>query len=114
MFIRKTLFVAVALALPATAAFAQMAGDVGYCKALSAKYREISQGASPSGAAADAMASCDAKPTAGIPVLERALTDAKVSLPPRPMAFNPKAYPTVADCMTAAYAAKVPLAQCGK
>jgi hypothetical protein len=113
MFIRKTLFVAVALALPAAAAFAQ-SGDVAYCKALSAKYREINRAASPSGAAADAMASCDANPKAGIPVLEQSLNDAKVSLPPRPMAFNPKAYPTVADCMTAAYAAKVPLAQCGK
>jgi hypothetical protein len=113
MFIRKTLIVAVALALPATAAFAQSA-DTAYCQALSAKYRDINRGASPSGAAADAMASCTANPAAGIPVLEKSLTDAKMPLPPRPMAFNPKAYPTVADCMTAAYAAKVPLAQCGK
>jgi len=111
MFMRKILSVAVALALPATAAFAQSA-DTSYCNALSAKYRDINRGASPSGAGADAMASCAANPSAGIPVLEKALTDAKTPLPPRP--FNPKAYPTVADCMTAAYAAKVPLAQCGK
>jgi len=111
MFIKKALIVAMALALPATAAFAQSA-DTTYCNALSAKYRDINRGASPSGAGADAMASCATNPSAGIPVLEKALTDAKMPLPMRPMAFNPKAYPSVADCMTAAFAARVPLAQC--
>ena len=111
MSIRKSLFVAVLLALPAPAAFAQSA-DVTYCKQLSSLYREINRGASPSGAGADAMSQCDNNPSAGIPTLEKALTDAKVSLPPRPMAFNPKAYTNVSDCLTAAYAAKAPLNLC--
>ncbi len=113
MSIRMSLFVAAALALPTAAAFAQSADDVSYCNALSASYRTVNRGASPSGAGADAMAQCASNPSAGIPVLEKALMDAKVSLPPKPMAFNPKAYPNVADCLTAASAAKAPLNLCG-
>jgi hypothetical protein len=112
MSIRMSLFVAVALALPTAAAVAQSADDVAYCNALSASYRTVNRGASPSGAGADAMAQCASNPGAGIPVLERALTDAKVSLPPRPMSFNPRAYPNMADCLTAAAAAKAPLSAC--
>jgi len=113
MMLKRALFVAVALALP-TAVFAQSADDVAYCKALSAKYREVNRGNDPQGAGATAMAACDTNPGAGIPFLEKSLTDAKMPLPPRPMAssFNPKAYTNTAECLTAAYAAKAPLNLC--
>jgi hypothetical protein len=114
MFMKTSLMVAagVALALPFGAAFAQSA-DVAYCKQLSSLYREVNRGADPTGAGAQAMSTCDTNPGAGIPYLEKSLTDAKVSLPPRPMAFNPKAYTNMADCLTAASAAKAPLSACG-
>ncbi len=70
-----------AIALP-MAAFAQSA-DAKYCEALSVAYRKLNT-ASDSGAAADAMANCKAGNTAaGIPVLEKALKDQKVTLPSR-------------------------------
>jgi len=113
------LAVGVAMGLPLAAAFAQ-SDDVSYCKQLSASVRTVTRGNAPSGATADAMAQCDFNPGSGIPVLERVLTDAKVSLPPRggsmappPSAFNPKAYRSAAECLTAASAAKVPLSVCG-
>jgi len=114
MLMKTSLIVAagVALALPFGAAFAQSA-DVAYCKQLSSLYREVNRGADPTGAGAQAMSQCDTNPGAGIPYLEKSLTDAKVSLPPRPMAFNPKAYTNMADCLTAASAAKAPLSACG-
>ncbi len=115
MLIKKSLFMAVgmALAVPAGAAFAQSGDAVSYCKSLSATVRTINRGADPQGSVANAMAQCDANPNAGIPVLEQTLRDAKVSLPPRPMSFNPKAYSNVADCLTAASAAGAPLSACG-
>ena len=65
------------------AAFGQSA-DAKYCESLSMKYREISSFQSDS-AQAVAIAKCKAGDTAaGIPVLEKALKDAKVTLPPRP------------------------------
>jgi hypothetical protein len=80
--IHTSLFCALGLALP-LGAFAQ-SGDVAYCKALSAKYEEyVGKGATPSGAIADARAQCAAGNTAGIPVLEKALKDNKINLPPR-------------------------------
>jgi hypothetical protein len=103
--------VGVALALP-FGAFAQSA-DVTYCKQLSSLYREVTRGNDPTGGGAQAMSQCDSNPAAGIPFLENALTNAKVSLPPKPMTFNPKAYTNVADCLTAAAAAKAPLNLCG-
>jgi hypothetical protein len=64
------------------AAFGQSA-DAKYCEALSMKYREVSSFQSDS-VEAVAMAKCKAGDTAaGIPVLEKALKDAKVPLPPR-------------------------------
>ena len=66
----------------------------------------------------DALVGCNSNPSASIPVLERVLTDNKVSLPPRPgmaapmPAFDPKAYCNTAECLTAAYAAKAPLNLC--
>ena len=114
MLMKTSLIVAagVALALPFGAAFAQSA-DVTYCKQLSSMYREVNRGADPTGAGAQAMSQCDTNPGAGIPYLEKSLTDAKVSLPPKPMTFNPRAYTNMADCLTAASAAKAPLNLCG-
>jgi hypothetical protein len=60
----KLLIACFALTLPVTA-FAQSA-DAKYCQAL-----------------ADDVAKCQAGDTSGIPVIERALKDAKVELPPR-------------------------------
>jgi hypothetical protein len=75
------LAVCVSLALP-FAAMATMT-DAQYCEALSAEYRKLNTQAS-SGAEADAMAQCKAGNTAaGIPVLEKALKDGKVTLPSR-------------------------------
>ena len=62
---------------------AALADDASYCAALSKLYREVNTGTA-SGAAAEAMNQCSQGNTAaGIPVLEKALTDAKVSLPKR-------------------------------
>jgi len=118
---KKTLFVAVgvALGLPLAAAFAQPADDVAYCQSLSNLVRTVNRGNDPSGVGPQAMATCTTTPGSSIPVLEKILTDAKVSLPARPgmappaMAFNPKAYNNMADCLTAASAAKAPLNLCG-
>ena len=65
------------------APLAASADDASYCASLSKLYREVSTGNSNS-AAAEAMNQCSQGNTAaGIPVLEKALTDAKVSLPAR-------------------------------
>ena len=72
-----------AIAFAPLSAFAQSA-DAKYCDALSAKYREILGGTQAEATAADAMAKCKAGDTAtGIPVLEKALKDAKATLPAR-------------------------------
>jgi hypothetical protein len=111
------LVVGVAMGLPLAAAFAQ-SDDVSYCKQLSSMVRTVTRGNTPSAATADAMAQCEFNPGSGIPVLEKVLTDAKVSLPSRgsmaaPMPpFNPKAYHNTAECLTAAYAAKASLGLC--
>jgi len=118
--LKKGLFFAagVALALPLAAAFAQSGDDVAYCQSLSASVRTVTRGNTPSGPTGDALAGCNSNPGASIPVLEKVLTDNKVSLPPRPsMApppppFNAKAYRNTAECLTAAYAAKAPLNLC--
>jgi hypothetical protein len=76
-----TFAICASLVLP-FAAFAQSA-DAKYCEALSVEYRKLNTG-SDSGPLAEAMAQCKAGNTAaGIPVLEKALKDAKVTLPPR-------------------------------
>ena len=81
---KKTVIYLVAcasLALP----FAAMAAmtDAQYCEALSVEYRKLDTQAT-SGPQADAMAQCKAGNTAaGIPVLEKALKDGKVTLPSR-------------------------------
>ena len=61
---------------------AALADDASYCAALSKLYREVSTGTT-SAQAAEAMNQCSKGNYAGIPVLEKALTDAKVSLPAR-------------------------------
>jgi hypothetical protein len=75
------LVVCASLALP----FAAMAAmtDAQYCEALGVEYRKLNTQAT-SGAQADAIAQCKAGNTAaGIPVLEKALKDGKVTLPSR-------------------------------
>jgi hypothetical protein len=73
--------VCVGIALP-SAAMAAMT-DAQYCEALSVEYRKLNTEAS-TGPQADAMAQCKAGNTAaGIPVLEKALKDGKVTLPSR-------------------------------
>ncbi len=58
--------------------------DAAYCKALMDLYRKTSTGVPNQGPVPDAMAQCNAgNPAAGIPTLEKALTDAKVALPSR-------------------------------
>jgi hypothetical protein len=109
---------ALAVALPLAGAFAQ-SDDATYCQALAQQVRTVNRGADPSSAVGGALAQCQSgTPPYGIPTMEKFLTDAKVSLPPRPsMApppppFNAKAYRNTAECLTAAYAAKAPLNLC--
>lgn len=60
------------------------ANDMAYCKEMSARYRRYLGQASTEGDIAKAMYDCESGNTAaGIPVLEKALRDAKLSLPPR-------------------------------
>jgi len=63
----------------------QMAYDqAAYCKKLMDSYRKTSTGVPAQGPVPEAMAECNAgRPANGIPVLEKALTDAKVPLPPK-------------------------------
>jgi hypothetical protein len=74
--------VCVAITLPFVA-FAQSA-DVKYCMALSDSYAKVvGSSSSTAGGVPEAMAKCKAGDASGIPVLEKALTDQKVTLPPR-------------------------------
>ncbi len=58
--------------------------SVAYCSALADLYRKSDRIVRPDKSVDDAMAQCAAgNVTFGIPVLEKALTDAKVPLPPR-------------------------------
>ncbi len=58
--------------------------DLAYCRAMSALYRRNISNSNSDSVAGDALAKCEAGQTAvGIPVLERLLTDAKVTLPKR-------------------------------
>jgi hypothetical protein len=65
-------------------------GDTGYCQALASKYQRYVVGTSGSGKMATpnvsvetASAKCGSNPAGSIPVLEKALTDARIDLPPR-------------------------------
>jgi hypothetical protein len=75
--VTKLLLVCSTIALPLA--------DAGYCQALSNTYRNVvPKTGNPTAAAPVAMAKCAAGDTAaGIPVLEQALRDARVTLPPR-------------------------------
>jgi len=73
----------VEIVIAQTAAAAPM-DDAAYCKALIAKWRTLDRRDSVAGEVPAAVAKCDAGDyKAGIPVLVKALTDAKVPLPPR-------------------------------
>jgi len=81
MTVRKWIIAGIALSLP-MAAFAQ-ANDVTYCKALATKWRTEAKHDDPNAVVATAVSKCDSDAKSSIPVLEKALTDAKVPLPPR-------------------------------
>ncbi len=58
--------------------------DAQYCQAMVKKYRTASGGTQNNQAVAQAMDQCaKGNPAAGIPVMEKALRDAKVTLPTR-------------------------------
>ena len=83
----KSLLVVAAAALPGIA-FAQLS-DTKYCSALVTKYESFldqsqKKGEQPQNIAAKAaVEKCKAGDTSGIPVIETALRDAKISLPDR-------------------------------
>jgi hypothetical protein len=83
----KALLATVLFALPATA-FAQ-SSDADYCKALVAKYEQYldqssKRGEEPQNVATKAgVEKCKAGDPSGIPAIEKALKDAKFTLPPR-------------------------------
>lgn len=65
-------------------AYAQSAADVAYCNKLSQTYRSTAQlNSTPDATVPTAMSKCATAPGEGIPTLEKALTDAKVTLPKR-------------------------------
>jgi hypothetical protein len=60
------------------------ASDGGYCNALARLVRTNARGADPVGELGNALAQCQGgTPPYGIPVMEKYLTDNKISLPPR-------------------------------
>ena len=80
--------VACVLALPAAAS--AQAGDTGYCQALASKYQRYVVGTSGSGKMATPNVSvetsasrCNSDAAHSIPVLEKALNDARIDLPPK-------------------------------
>lgn len=76
------MIICASVALPLTA-FAQ-SSDTEYCNALSKLYREVvPQTATPDVTVPEAMSKCATSPASSIPVLEKALTDNKVTLPKR-------------------------------
>ena len=65
-------------------AMAAPTNDLAYCRAMSQLYRRNVSNSNSDSVAGDALAKCEAGQTAvGIPVLEKLLTDAKVTLPKR-------------------------------
>ena len=85
----KTL-VSVTVALPAVA-FAQSSTEATYCSALAQKYQQYvgqndakRRAQNPDATMSNAIAECGTgKAAHAIPVLEKALKDAKIDLPPR-------------------------------
>jgi hypothetical protein len=79
--VKYCLIVGLGLAFPLASAHAD---DASYCAALGASYREYVGAVQADANAAAAMSQCSAGNTAaGIPTLEKVLTDNKVKLPPR-------------------------------
>jgi len=85
--IRLAAGLGLALALPGVAS--AQTGDTGYCQALASKYQRYVVGTSGSGKMATPNASietaasrCKSDAAGSIPVLEKALTDARIDLPP--------------------------------
>ena len=87
MISRKWIVVGIALSVPMTSlpevSLAQTNDAVSYCNALAAKWRNLNRKDSPDTPVAVAIAQCNSNPPASIPVLEKALTDEKVPLPPK-------------------------------
>jgi hypothetical protein len=86
---KKNAFTFLLIAAMATGALAQSA-DTTYCNALSATYLKYVNNPDtgrgnqpPSATISEAQQQCASNPAAGISVLERALKDARVNLPPR-------------------------------
>ena len=87
---KTILILSVAVALPAAAIAQSNAGDAKYCAALTDSYQRYAQASQehkgtrpPPADVADAISKCQSAPASSIPVLEKALNDAKVNLPPR-------------------------------
>ncbi len=65
-------------------AHAQSASDVAYCNKLSQTYRATAQlNSTPDATVPTAMSKCATAPGEAIPIIEKALTDGKVTLPKR-------------------------------
>jgi hypothetical protein len=80
--VAKILIGGAVLVLP-FAASAQM-NDAGYCQALSKAYRNTAVSSAPNTVVPVAMSKCESSDVASaIPVLEQALRNARVNLPPR-------------------------------
>jgi hypothetical protein len=77
----KTILLAGAAVAFSVTAFAQSA-DTAYCHKLGASYRKLNPKAQTT-EGKNAMAQCSSNPSNGIPVLEKLLTNEKVSLPKR-------------------------------
>lgn len=78
------------LALALTGVAAAQTGDAGYCQALASKYQRYVVGtsgagkmATPNVAVETAATRCGSDAVGSISVLEKALTDARIDLPPR-------------------------------
>jgi len=79
--VRSCLIVGLALALPLASSYAD---DASYCTELGASYRKYVGAVQADVNAAAAISQCSAgNTTAGIPGLEKILTDRKVKLPAR-------------------------------
>ena len=79
--VKYCLIVGLVLALPLASAYAD---DASYCAALGASYRKYVGFVQADANAAAAMSQCSAGNTAaGIPALEKVLTDNKLKLPAR-------------------------------
>ena len=80
----KSLFAVVALALVSSAAFGQSPIMVKYCQDLTASYRKaVASGKTPGPGAGQAAANGPTNPDASVTILEAALKQFGVELPPK-------------------------------